>query len=138
MVLRINSHVPCTTFLAGASSSLLESSLLELSASFFAFLADGPLTAAGPLVTALRFLVSGDLEQANHSNYKTTVEMTSKLPVYDQESPTIAIQEIIRHSLYILHPKTEDVHETVLILVLRFLMRLKINCKYFLLILYTI
>lgn len=57
------SYIPCTVFLAGAafSSSLLESSLLELSASFFALLADGPLTAAGPLVTALRFLVSGDL-----------------------------------------------------------------------------
>lgn len=57
--------VPGTAFLAGvaSSSSLLESSLLELSASFFAFLADGPLTALGPLVTALRFLVSGDLKQ---------------------------------------------------------------------------
>lgn len=82
-----NSSAPCTTFLAGAaaSSSLLESSLLELTASFFAFLADGPLTAAGPLVTALRFLVSGDLEQANHGNYKPTEEMRAKLQIYDQE-----------------------------------------------------
>lgn len=41
---------------AASSSSLLESSLLELSALGFAFLADGPFT-----VGAFRFLDSGDL-----------------------------------------------------------------------------
>lgn len=54
--------VPMEAALAGgaaSSSSLLESSLLELFASVFAFLADGPLAAA------LRFLASGDLNEFN-------------------------------------------------------------------------
>lgn len=48
-------------FATASSSSLLDSSLLELSASTFAFLADGPLTASAWAAGAFRFLASGDL-----------------------------------------------------------------------------
>lgn len=48
-------------FAAASSSSLLDSSLLELSALVFAFLADGPFVASALLGGALRFLASGDL-----------------------------------------------------------------------------
>lgn len=44
-------------FAPGSSSSLLDSSLLELSVLGFAFLADGPVQFGG----TFRFLASGDL-----------------------------------------------------------------------------
>lgn len=48
-------------FATASSSSLLDSSLLELSALVFAFLADGPFAASALLGGTFRFLASGDL-----------------------------------------------------------------------------
>lgn len=48
-------------FAPASSSSLLDSSLLELSLQVFAFLADGPLVPPALLGGAFRFLASGDL-----------------------------------------------------------------------------
>lgn len=59
------SALPAVCFAAGASSSLLDSSPLELSAAVFAFLADGPFVASAPLEGAFRFLDSGDLNKSN-------------------------------------------------------------------------
>lgn len=50
-------------FVTVSSSSLLDSSLLELSGLVFAFLADGPFGASVLLAGAFRFLASGDLEK---------------------------------------------------------------------------
>lgn len=50
-------------FATVSSSSLLDSSLLELSGLVFAFLADGPFVASVLLAGAFRFLASGDLEK---------------------------------------------------------------------------
>lgn len=46
-----------------SSSSLLDSSLLELSALFLTFLANGPFVASLLLGGAFRFLASGDLRR---------------------------------------------------------------------------
>ena len=48
-------------FAAASSSSLLDSSLLEVSVLGFAFLADGPSPASALVGGAFRFLDSGDL-----------------------------------------------------------------------------
>lgn len=48
---------------AAFSSSLLDSSLLEVSVLGFAFLADGPFAASALLEGAFRFLASGDLQE---------------------------------------------------------------------------
>ncbi len=50
-------------FATASSSSLLDSSLLELSVVVFTFLADGPFVAPALLGGSFRFLASGDLRR---------------------------------------------------------------------------
>lgn len=88
-------------FAAASSSSLLDSSLLELSGLAFAFLADGPFVASAVLEVAFRFLASGDLRR-----HKVMLKRGQCIRKYN--SPVICKINSLNMSSYVLKLNRRD------------------------------